>query len=67
MCIRDRSYIATTLSGYTPETAARKALGPDITLIEALARAVSVPIVAEGRFEQPEQLETCLLYTSRCV
>ena len=52
------SYIATTLSGYTPETEARKALGPDIALIEALARAVSVPIVAEGRFEQPEQLET---------
>ena len=52
------SYIATTLSGYTPETEARKALGPDIALIEALARAASVPIVAEGRFEQPEQLET---------
>ncbi|WP_377841524.1 N-acetylmannosamine-6-phosphate 2-epimerase [Bosea sp. UC22_33] len=51
------SYIATTLSGYTPETEARKALGPDIALIEALAKAVSVPIVAEGRFEQPEQLE----------
>jgi N-acylglucosamine-6-phosphate 2-epimerase len=51
------SYIATTLSGYTPETETRKALGPDIALIEALAKAVSVPIVAEGRFEQPEQLE----------
>ncbi len=51
------SYIATTLSGYTPETEARKALGPDIALIEALAKAVSVPIIAEGRFEQPEQLE----------
>ncbi|MCR4521630.1 MULTISPECIES: N-acetylmannosamine-6-phosphate 2-epimerase [Bosea] len=51
------SYIATTLSGYTPETEGRKALGPDIALIEALAKAVSVPIIAEGRFEQPEQLE----------
>ena len=51
------SYIATTLSGYTPETEGRKALGPDIALIAALAEAVSVPIVAEGRFEQPEQLE----------
>jgi len=51
------SYIATTLSGYTPESEARKALGPDIALIEALAEAVSVPIVAEGRFAQPEQLE----------
>nr|WP_199085195.1 putative N-acetylmannosamine-6-phosphate 2-epimerase [Bosea sp. ASV33] len=51
------SYIATTLSGYTPETEARKALGPDIALIEALAKTVSVPIIAEGRVEQPEQLE----------
>ena len=51
------SYTATTLSGYTPETEGRKALGPDIALIAALAEAVSVPIVAEGRFEQPEQLE----------
>lgn len=61
------SYIATTLSGYTPETAARKALGPDITLIEALARAVSVPIVAEGRFEQPEQLETAFAAGAHAV
>lgn len=51
------SYIATTLSGYTPETEARKVSGPDIALIEALAKAVSQPIIAEGRFEQPEQLE----------
>ena len=61
------SYIATTLSGYTPETAARKALGPDIALIEALARAVSVPIVAEGRFEQPEQLETAFAAGAHAV
>jgi len=51
------SYIATTLSGYTPDTQARKVSGPDIALIQALAKAVSVPIVAEGRFEQPEQLD----------
>ncbi|WP_293811665.1 putative N-acetylmannosamine-6-phosphate 2-epimerase [uncultured Bosea sp.] len=61
------SYIATTLSGYTPETEARKALGPDIALIEALARAVSVPIVAEGRFEQPEQLETAFAAGAHAV
>ncbi len=61
------SYIATTLSGYTPETAARKVLGPDIALIEALARAVSVPIVAEGRFEQPEQLETAFAAGAHAV
>ena len=61
------SYIATTLSGYTPETEARKALGPDIALIEALAKAVSVPIVAEGRFEQPEQLEVAFAAGAHAV
>ena len=61
------SYIATTLSGYTPETEARKALGPDIALIEALAEAISVPIVAEGRFEQPEQLEVAFAAGAHAV
>lgn len=61
------SYIATTLSGYTPETEARKALGPDIALIEALAEAVPVPIVAEGRFEQPEQLEVAFAAGAHAV
>lgn len=61
------SYIATTLSGYTPETEARKAFGPDIALIQALAKAVSVPIVAEGRFEQPEQLETAFAAGAHAV
>jgi N-acylglucosamine-6-phosphate 2-epimerase len=61
------SYIATTLSGYTPETEARKALGPDITLIEALAKTVSVPIIAEGRFEQPEQLEVAFAAGAHAV
>jgi N-acylglucosamine-6-phosphate 2-epimerase len=61
------SYIATTLSGYTPETEARKALGPDIALIEALAKAVSVPIVAEGRFEQPEQMEVAFAAGAHAV
>ena len=61
------SYIATTLSGYTPDTEARKALGPDIALIEALAKTVSVPIVAEGRFEQPEQLESAFTAGAHAV
>lgn len=61
------SYIATTLSGYTEETAARRALGPDIALIEALSKAVSVPIVAEGRFEQPEQLDAAFAAGAHAV
>jgi len=47
-------YVATTLSGYTEETAARKAEGPDLALLEALVAALPVPVVAEGRFDTPE-------------
>lgn len=48
------TYVATTLSGYTEETAALKEKGPDLDLVEALVRAVPVPVVAEGRFDTPE-------------
>jgi len=48
------TYVATTLSGYTEETAARKAEGPDLALLEALVAALPVPVVAEGRFDTPE-------------
>jgi len=44
--------VATTLSGYTggpiPE-------GPDIDLVRDLARMLSVPVVAEGRYRTPEE------------
>ncbi len=46
------SYVSTTLSGYTAYTEPRPAL-PDLALIEALAGRLSVPIVAEGRFNTP--------------
>ena len=48
------TYIATTLSGYTEETASCKTEGPDLELLSALAAAVPAPIVAEGRFDTPE-------------
>jgi N-acylglucosamine-6-phosphate 2-epimerase len=47
--------VATTMSGYTPYTAHRKD-GPDIQLIRDLASAVTVPIIAEGRYWYPEQV-----------
>lgn len=50
-------FVATTLSGYTEGTAHLKAKGPDIALVAALAGAVRAPVVAEGRFERPEQLK----------
>ncbi|MBB4039255.1 putative N-acetylmannosamine-6-phosphate epimerase [Microvirga flocculans] len=48
------TYVATTLSGYTEETASRKTKGPDLELLSALVAAVAAPIVAEGRFDTPE-------------
>ena len=63
----DADYIATTLSGYTDETAALKAAGPDIALIAALAGTLSTPIVAEGRFERPEQLDAAFAAGAHAV
>ena len=48
------TYVATTLAGYTEETASRKTGGPDLELLSALVAEVPVPIVAEGRFDTPE-------------
>lgn len=46
--------ISTTLNGYTPETSADCALGPNFRLLESLASRSSVPVFAEGRINTPE-------------
>jgi len=46
------SYVATTLSGYT-DASPPKPEGPDLVLLETLARRLTVPVVAEGRFNTP--------------
>ncbi|NSW52635.1 MAG: N-acetylmannosamine-6-phosphate 2-epimerase [Anaerolineae bacterium] len=46
-------FIATTLSGYTEYT--QGAPKPDYSLVERLAAAVAVPVVAEGRIETPAE------------
>jgi N-acylglucosamine-6-phosphate 2-epimerase len=48
------TYVATTLAGYTEETASRKTDAPDLELLSALVGALSVPVVAEGRFDTPD-------------
>src|SRR5215218_6314443 len=48
------TYVATTLSGYTEETASRKTEGPDLELLSALVAEIPAPIVAEGRFDTPD-------------
>jgi len=54
------TYVATTLAGYTEETAARKTEGPDLELLSALVAELPVPIVAEGRFDTPELVAEAL-------
>jgi len=46
-------FIATTLSGYTDDT--QDAAKPDYALVQALATATTVPVVAEGRIESPAE------------
>jgi N-acylglucosamine-6-phosphate 2-epimerase len=45
--------VATTMSGYTAYS--QKMDGPDLDLVNALARRVSIPVVAEGRIRTPEE------------
>lgn len=47
------TYVATTLSGYTEGTAPRPD-GPDLSLLEKLAGRLSIPVVAEGRYNTPD-------------
>lgn len=51
--------VATTLSGYTPDS--RHLDGPDLVLVRELAAALpAVPIVAEGRYHTPEQAASAI-------
>lgn len=49
--------VATTLSGYTPYSP--KLEGPDIELVQRLAADLSIPVIAEGRINAPEQVTQC--------
>jgi len=50
--------ISTTMSGYTPYSAPRE--GPDIDLVAALSKALTVPLLAEGRYHTPAQVRAAL-------
>lgn len=45
--------VATTLSGYTSYSP--RGSGPDFALLEQLAGSLSIPVIAEGRFNTPAQ------------
>ncbi len=50
--------VSTTMSGYTPYSA--RLDGPDIDLVAALSAALTVPLLAEGRYHTPEQVQAAL-------
>jgi N-acylglucosamine-6-phosphate 2-epimerase len=43
--------ISTTMSGYTPYS--RQLAGPDVKLVQDLARELTIPVFAEGRINTP--------------
>ena len=51
--------IATTLSGYT--TYSTQQIGPDLELVDALARDLTIPVIAEGRYNSPDLVRAAFL------
>ncbi|MFT4416057.1 N-acetylmannosamine-6-phosphate 2-epimerase [Fredinandcohnia humi] len=50
--------VATTMAGYTPYTT--KTDGPDLDLIESLVKKVKIPVIGEGRFSKPEEVNDAI-------
>jgi N-acylglucosamine-6-phosphate 2-epimerase len=59
--------IATTLAGYTEYTQRSLTDEPDFTLIEELARAVKVPVIAQGRIWTPQHAQEALKRGAFCA
>ena len=57
--------VATTLSGYTPDSPRLE--GPDFELLAQLVALVSVPVIAEGRFSTPDELARAFAIGARAV
>lgn len=53
-CAAGASMIATTLAGYT--NGVDTSTAPDVALVRSLARWLSCPVVAEGRYREPHQV-----------
>lgn len=51
-------FVGTTLNGYTPYT--KDDMGPNFKLVENLVKAISIPVIAEGRIHTPEQAKKML-------
>lgn len=57
--------VATTLSGYTPDSP--RLPGPDFALIAALVARIPVPVIAEGRFTTPDEVRQAIALGARAV
>lgn len=57
--------VSTTLSGYTAYS--EKLDGPDLKLVERLAKNCAVPVVAEGKYHTPEQAVAALEHGAASV
>jgi N-acylglucosamine-6-phosphate 2-epimerase len=53
----DADIVATTLSGYTTYSPTRET--PDFDLLEAVVRAVEVPVIAEGHIQTLSEAQKC--------
>jgi N-acylglucosamine-6-phosphate 2-epimerase len=49
--------VSTTMAGYTPETVPHKTEHPDFALLEQIVQGLTVPVVAEGRFWTPQDVQ----------
>ena len=52
--------VGTTMNGYTPQTISDAGPEPNFDLVEKLSKAVSCPVIAEGRIHTPEQAKKML-------
>lgn len=52
--------VATTMSGYTPYSKHTLGKGPDIEMLKTLVKKAGVPVIAEGRFNEPHNVEEAL-------
>lgn len=57
--------VATTLSGYTPQSQSRET--PDYELIKQLKKYVPIPIVAEGHIKTPQELVKAIKCGAHCA
>ena len=57
--------VGTTLAGYTSDRPATN--GPDLDLLRQIAEVVEVPIIAEGRYQEPWQARAALRSGAKAV